>query len=180
MLDAPGGLAVADFDGNGGPDLAVAGANSIFLLLNVGGNSVPSAMLSPSALAFGSETVGQTSSVQSATLGYMASTALNNISITISGAQSSDYQQTNTCGTSLAAGAHCSISVTFSPQATGLRIAAIQISDSAGNSPQTVNLTGTGTAAPSIGLGIPQGGAIPQPLRRAKRPAIHSRSEALG
>ena len=180
VLDAPGGLAVADFDGNGGPDLAVAGANSIFLLLNVGGNSVPSAMLSPSALAFGSETSRTNKFGAISDSGLMASTALNNISITISGAQSSDYQQTNTCGTSLAAGAHCSISVTFSPQATGLRIAAIQISDSAGNSPQTVNLTGTGTAAPSIGLGIPQGGAIPQPLRRAKRPAIHSRSEALG
>jgi hypothetical protein len=159
IIAAPGGLVVADFDGNGAPDLAVAGMNNIFLLLNVGGSSVPSAVISPNALAFESETVGQTSSLQAATLSYMASTALSNVSITISGAQSSDYQQTNTCGTSLAAAAHCSISVTFSPQATGLRTAAIQISDSAGNSPQTVNLTGTGTAPPSIGLGIPQGGS---------------------
>jgi hypothetical protein len=158
ILSAPGGLAVADFDGNGSPDLVAAGADSVFLLLNVAGSTAPSAVVSSNALAFGSVTVGQTSALQTATLSYMASTSLNSISVTIAGAQSADYQQTNTCGTTMAASAHCTVSVTFSPQAAGLRTASVQISDSAGNSPQIINLTGTGTAVPTIGLGVPQGG----------------------
>jgi len=46
----------------------------------------------------------------------------------------------------VAAGANCSISVTFIPTATGTRTGAITISDNASDSPQMVNLTGTGTS----------------------------------
>jgi len=87
------------------------------------------------------------------------STARNIASITLSGPQSGDFQQTNTCGTTLAAGADCAITVTFSPQGTGTRTAVLQITDGASNSPQIINLSGTGAAPPSIGLGVPSGGS---------------------
>ncbi len=86
-----GELAVADFDGNGTPDLAVAGfggaigANNIAVLLNAAGSNAPAALLSTGTLAFGSESVGQTTSAQTVTLSYMASTALTITSISISG-----------------------------------------------------------------------------------------------
>jgi FG-GAP-like repeat/Abnormal spindle-like microcephaly-assoc'd, ASPM-SPD-2-Hydin/FG-GAP repeat len=152
-------LTVADFDGNGTPDLAVAGATNISVLLNAAGSRSPAALLSAATLAFGSSNVGQTTSPQTVTLSYMASSALTITSIAISGTQSSDFVQSNTCGTSLPAGGNCTISVTFSPQAIGARIAAIQITDNASNSPQTISLTGTGTAPPTIGLGVPSGGS---------------------
>jgi hypothetical protein len=154
-----GGLAVADFDGNGTPDLAVAGGNDIFVLLNAAGSHAPAALLSVGTLTFGNESVGQTTSAQTVTLSYMASTALSITSITISEPQGADYSQTNNCGTSLVAGANCAISVTFSPQAAGARTAVIQITDNASNSPQMISLNGTGTAPPSIGLGVPSGGS---------------------
>ena len=153
-----GGLAVADFDGNGTPDLAVAGGNNIFVLLNAAGSRAPAALLSAGALAFGNQSVGQVSSAQTVTLSYMGSTALTITSITISGAQSTDYSQTNNCGASLPAGSNRTISVTFSPRATGARTAAIQIIDNAANTPQMISLSGSGLVL-GIGLGVPSGGS---------------------
>jgi len=55
-----------------------------------------------------------------------------------------DFTQTNTCGTSLAAGASCDISVIFKPTAEGLVAGAVTITDNAADSPQIVALAGTG------------------------------------
>jgi hypothetical protein len=101
----------------------------------------------------------QSGSPNSIILKNTASTARNIASIALSGPQSGDFQQTNTCGTTLAVGADCAITVTFSPQGTGTRTAVLQITDSAGNSPQIINLSGIGAAPPSIGLGVPAGGS---------------------
>src|SRR5207253_3935910 len=88
-----------------------------------------------------------TSVAQSVTLTNTGTVALSVTSIVASG----DFMQTNTCGTSVAAGANCAISVTFTPTATGTRTGAITITDNAAGSPQSVNLTGTG-AAPGVSL----------------------------
>jgi hypothetical protein len=148
-------LAVADFDGNGSPDVAVANGPSISILLNQGGGG-PAALLSPGALAFGNLTVGQAGTPQTATLSYMASTALTISGIAIVGPQSGDYQQTNSCGTKVGAGTNLTITVTFTPQAAGVRTAVIQITDNAINSPQTIALTGAGLG---LGLGVASGGS---------------------
>src|SRR5205823_1364969 len=65
-------------------------------------------------------------------------------SITISGTNAAEFAQTNTCGTSLPANGSCTINVTFTPQATGLRSAAVYVADNADNSPQNVPISGTG------------------------------------
>src|SRR5439155_6165936 len=66
---------------------------------------------------------------------------------------SGDFMQTNTCGTSVAAGANCTISVTFTPTATGIRTGAVTITDNIAGSPQTISLTGTRAApAPIVSL----------------------------
>lgn len=101
----------------------------------------------------------QTGSPETIILKNKASSSRNIASITLSGPQSGDFQQTNTCGTTLAAGADCAITVTFSPQGIGTRTAVLKITDSASNSPQIINLSGTGAAPPSIGLGVPSGGS---------------------
>jgi hypothetical protein len=49
-----------------------------------------------------------------------------------------------TCGSSLAAGSHCSIGVFFDPTATGTRTGTLSVTDNAPGSPQTVTLTGMG------------------------------------
>jgi hypothetical protein len=100
-----------------------------------------------------------TSSPGTITLRNTAPTARNILSITLSGPQSGDFQQTNTCGTTLGAGADCTIIVMFSPQGVGPRMAVLQITDSASNSPQIINLSGTGGSPPSIGLVVSSGGS---------------------
>ena len=107
------------------------------------GTGILPATVSPSSLTFAAQTVGTTSSAMSVTLTNNLLTALP-IGITFTGTNPNDFAQTNTCGTSLAANSHCTISVTFKPGATGTRTATLNVKDSASNSPQQVGLTGTG------------------------------------
>jgi hypothetical protein len=101
--------------------------------------------LSPASLNFGTIKVGKTSAARTVTLTNLGSTTLSITSIMITGTNSGDFAQTNTCGGSVGGGQSCSISVTFTPSATGSRSASISITDSGGNSPQTVTLAGTGS-----------------------------------
>src|SRR5437773_882658 len=73
-------------------------------------------------------------------------------------AASGDFAATSTgasaCPTSpatLAAGANCTINVTFTPTASGARTGTLSLADNAGGSPQIMTLSGNGTA-PGVGL----------------------------
>jgi len=109
----------------------------------------------PGSLAFGSQTVNTTSTAQTVTLTNGANVALTISSISISGTNGSDFTETSTGATAcplspatLAAGANCTISVTFSPTTTAAESATLTIDDNNGNSfQQHVTLTGTGTAS---------------------------------
>jgi hypothetical protein len=108
--------------------------------------TVAVASLSPTSLTFSSQSVGTTSAAQIITLKNTGNGVLTLTSIAVTGTNSSDFAQSNTCGSSVAAGASCTISVTFTPAASGSRTAAVSFTDNATGSPQTVSLTGTGTA----------------------------------
>jgi len=116
---------------------AVTGASGT---ITVSGGSGGSVSLSPSTVSFGNQTVGSTSSPQTATLTNGGTTSLSITNISASG----DFAQTNTCGVSLAANASCAISVTFTPTAAGSRTGTLTVTDNASNSPQTASLSGTG------------------------------------
>jgi hypothetical protein len=58
------------------------------------------------------------------------------------------FAQTNNCGTSLAAGAHCMIYVTFTPVSAGAQTGILTIVDSGPMSPHIVNLSGSAIATP--------------------------------
>ena len=108
--------------------------------------AAPQAVLSPASLAFGSLTTGLTSAAQTVTLSNPGTAALSITGISVTGAGSSVFAQTNSCGTTLAAGASCSISVTFTPNAAAGFAASISVADNATGSPQSVTLAGTGVA----------------------------------
>jgi hypothetical protein len=78
------------------------------------------------------------------TLTNNQSVILNIASISFVGVHPGDYAQTNNCSAGVGAGSSCMIMVTFTPLAKGTRNATLNIADSAGNSPQTVKLTGAG------------------------------------
>ena len=101
--------------------------------------------LSPGTLNFGTQTVGTTSQPKTETVTNNQKVTLTITSITITGVNASDFTQTGTtCGGTLAAGAKCTITLTFTPSATGIRNATLKLTDNASTSPQTAKLTGTG------------------------------------
>ena len=100
-------------------------------------------------VAFASQTVNTTSGTQTVTLTNSGTAALTISSISITGANPADFSQANNCPASLAVGASCSIQVSFTPASVAGFSAAISVADNAPASPQSVALTGTGTAAPA-------------------------------
>jgi hypothetical protein len=120
-------------------------------------------------VSFGSVELGA-SLTKAVTLTNVGTTAMSISGFAITGTNAGDFTQTHTCGTTLAAAASCTISVTFEPSALGTRTAALSITDNAKGSPQTVALTGTG--APNC---IPQGGECygPGPNRCCPAPRGH-------
>jgi hypothetical protein len=143
----PEGITAADFNGDGRLDLATANeaSDNASVLLQI-----PAVSLVPSNLAFGSQMLGSQTS-QAIAFTNTGGAALSIAGITIMGADSADYSETNNCGNSLAGGASCTVTVTFTPATIGDLTAAVVFTDSAGNSPQTVGLDGVG-ADPSVTL----------------------------
>src|ERR1700722_8233915 len=125
---------------------------------NLTGTGVLQATLSATSISFGSQGIGTISSVKTITLTNNLNTPLTITSATASGDFATTTAPTNPCGSSLAAGGRCSIGVTFSPTQLGTRTGTLTVTDSASNSPQTANLTGTGVlqatlSATSISFG---------------------------
>jgi len=105
----------------------------------------PVVTLSATSLAWGNTVVGATAAAKSLTVTNSGTGTLNISGIAISG----DFAQatsTKPCGSTLAAGKNCIIKVTFTPTQLGARTGTLTITDNAANSPQTVALSGTGTA----------------------------------
>jgi uncharacterized protein (TIGR03437 family) len=66
---------------------------------------------------------------------------------------SSDFAETNNCGTTLAAGARCTIQVAFTPTAPGIRTASLFIAGNISGGTSAIDLSGIGVAtgpAPTI------------------------------
>ncbi|MGA8939800.1 MAG: choice-of-anchor D domain-containing protein [Acidobacteriaceae bacterium] len=109
--------------------------------------AAPVVTLSPNPVAFGNQTTGTTSTATAVTLSNTGNASLTITSITIGGANPSDFAKTTTCGSTLAAGSSCTILVTFTPASAASFAATLSVADNAASSPQSTSLTGTGTVA---------------------------------
>lgn len=101
-------------------------------LVALGGTGVTPLSFKPASLSFGSVAVGHNSA--------KTVTVTNNesIAISLSPAASADYAVTGgTCGASLAAGAKCTITVTFTPGSSGSVNGGLAISTNGALSPQS-------------------------------------------
>ncbi|MGO8790035.1 MAG: choice-of-anchor D domain-containing protein, partial [Terriglobia bacterium] len=105
--------------------------------------------LSPTSLAFGNQLI-QTSAARAITLTNTGNTTLSITSLAVSGTNAGNFTQTNNCGSSVAADAGCTITITFKPSASGARTATLNIADNVTGSPQTVSLSGTGTSTGAL------------------------------
>jgi len=95
-------------------------------------------------LNFSPQLVGTASATQAETLTNNGTSAVAINSIGLTGINATDFGQTNSCGSSLAAGANCNLAVTFTPKQLGARSASITIVDTTLGSPHSVSLSGVG------------------------------------
>ena len=113
-------------------------------LVQLSGNGKLSGAISlnPTTLTFPPQPVGSTSVAQVVTVTNSGSTALQIDLVSAS----PPFAERNTCGSSLAAGANCEVSVTFTPDKAGSVTSSLIFTDSASGAQQAVPLGGTGTA----------------------------------
>ena len=131
------------------------GAKSAALNINGGGagtqtvalsgTGVASYTVSTTSVPFGNVPHGTTSGSQSVTVTNTSTVALPIRTIKLSGTNPGQFSQTNTCGTSVAASATCTISVVFKPTVKGLKTATLSVNAGGGAGTKTVALSGTGT-----------------------------------
>lgn len=138
----PVGVVLDDLNNDGRLD-AVVGTDAGFSIFLQAGTVA----LSPSSLVFGGTVLGTASAAKTVTLTNVGATKVTISGIALAGTNVADFSETNTCRSSLAPNAHCTISVNFSPSQLGPRTAALTFTDSAPGSPQSVPLNGFGVTS---------------------------------
>lgn len=103
----------------------------------------PAVSLSPGSLAFGNQTLGVASSARSVSLANTGSGALALSAITAA----APFDLTHNCGASLAAGASCTLSLSFTPAVLGSASGGVVVASNAAGSPHSAALSGSGVAA---------------------------------
>jgi hypothetical protein len=111
------------------------------------GNGTAGVSFSPTNLNFGNLQTG-TSATQPVTLTNTGTATLQITQIDLTN-NAGAFSLNNPCPTSLAVGANCTVSVTFTPTQAGAQTATLSVTDNAAGSPQGVPLSGTGTSSVS-------------------------------
>ncbi len=105
------------------------------------------ASLSPASTNFGTVLLGASSAPTAFTFTNIGTTSLASVAVSLSGG---GFTQTNNCTATMAAGASCTINVTYAPTAAGTANGTLTVaSNSTTNPTVTAALTGTGAAATS-------------------------------
>ena len=141
------------------PSVLGARAASIVIKSNIADRTVglsgtgvvpppPVLSVSPSRIAFPGTVVGETAEAQAVTLRNTGRGTLQIATITVNGGNARDFAAGNSCGSPVAPGASCAISVSFRPSAIGSRSAVIEIK---GN-------------IPTVGVAVSGIGAVPETI----------------
>jgi Abnormal spindle-like microcephaly-assoc'd, ASPM-SPD-2-Hydin len=113
---------------------------SIYLI----GKGTPAMSLSPASLSFPDTQVGQSSAPLPVTLKNLDTVnPLGASNISLTGTHPADFSQTNNCPAKVAPGGSCTINVTLTPQAIGIRNAQLSVT-AGGNTAQKVPVVGNG------------------------------------
>ena len=141
-----GGLLVGNYFNGGGLGIA---ATEFFVGMDV---LLPTATLSPASANFGNQPVSLASAAQAFTFTNSAATTDTFTGIAFSGANGSDFTETDGCGGSVASGGSCIIQVTFTPAAIGAAAGTLTVAGSAPGTAPAATLSGMGVDAPAVTL----------------------------
>lgn len=111
-----------------------------------GTGAIPRVSFTPNVLALGSVAVN-TSSVMTDTVTNTGLVPLTITKIALTGSNTTYYKKSDTCPRSpntLAAGATCVVTVTFTPTVTGALNSTLTVTDNVSSGSNTLNLTGSG------------------------------------
>ena len=117
--------------------------------LNGTGTTAAAIVLTPLALSFPATIVNQTAPSQNITVSNTGGTPATLSAPVLSGNASDFTIYANTCGATLPPDTGCTLTVTFTPTASGTRSATLSVTDNAGTASvatQTATLTGIGNA----------------------------------
>ncbi len=124
--------------------VAVDGSANLFVVDN-GNNSIREITYPATTLAFGTVVLGQNSPVLQQSFSNFGTDNLNlTAAISTSNPQFTIDSSTTTCGTTVIAGSTCNLGIIFAPTVAGPASATIVLASNSYNSPQPLNLTGTG------------------------------------
>jgi len=108
--------------------------------------TTPQPTISAPCFSFTGDTVGKTSAPLKTTLSNLGPGTLTINGISMTGPNASEFALTNTCGTSLAVGSSCTITMTFTASVVNVpQVATVIVSDNALGGGQSVALFGVAT-----------------------------------
>ncbi|MGC9040720.1 MAG: choice-of-anchor D domain-containing protein, partial [Roseiflexus sp.] len=117
----------------------------------------------PASIAFGSIKKGTTGAPRTLLLKNTGNAPLTIDEIVIGGVHAADFARVSggaeNCGASLAPGASCAITLTFTPAAAGQRTGQLRIETSSAGGVLLVSLSGTGTEIPEVASIVRVGGS---------------------
>lgn len=120
---------------------------SITLTGTAAAAATPGISRSVTSITFNTQTVGMTSAARPVTI---TNTSTVSVSITAAAATPTpEFAATGNCVGNLAAGASCTMNVTFTPSAAGSRTGNLTFTSNAPGSPHVVTLAGPGVTAPT-------------------------------
>ncbi|WP_161571031.1 choice-of-anchor D domain-containing protein [Granulicella sibirica] len=128
------------------------GSPQLVALTGTGVAATISVTVTPASIVFPNTVTGVTSSAQAIALKNTGTGIASISSIVIGGSNPASFTQLNSCGSTLAAGGSCIIYAAFKPTSAAAAKGTISITDNAAGSPQSIALSGTGTAMPSVKL----------------------------
>lgn len=104
----------------------------------------PSASITPGSLLFGEQCVGAPGDTKQITISNNGDAPMNVSSVTLTGANPSDFTLSGAAGQTLGPGASMKVGVRFLPIASGDRSATVRIGSDAPSSPNDVPVSGSG------------------------------------
>ncbi|MFL6438679.1 MAG: choice-of-anchor D domain-containing protein [Terriglobales bacterium] len=146
---------------------AISAGSPVSVVVGMSGTGagVAAATLSSNSVSFAPTLLGTTATEQTVNLTNSGTATLN---IQGESLPAGPFSFTTNCAATLSPNASCSLAIRFKPSATGSASATLSINDSAGNSPQTISVSGTGidfsvAATPSsltVAAGQPAGSTV--------------------